>query len=251
MSVEDDQRRQATLEDSREAWAMDVEHERMVASASAFQSALIVSEVRFLCDSLIELLRQAAGIRSCLSAANPVEAVRQVASMTTGLVLLDVAFPGGTTTVTQLKSANSRISVVALGVRETVEDVLAWAEAGISGYVPNTSSVRDLVSLIQQIHRGEQSCPAQIAGSLLRRVAAAGRRAAPPAAAKPLTRRELQVLDLVNAGLSNKDIARCLRISLSTTKTHVHNVLGKMQVARRASVMARSRDELLLSGSQA
>ena len=53
-----------------------------------------------------------------------------------------------------------------------------------------------------------------------------------------LTKREQEVLNLVNEGLSNKDIARRLRISLSTAKTHVHHVLGKMKATRRATVIA-------------
>ena len=114
--------------------------------------------------------------------------------------------------------------------------MLAWAEAGIAGYVPNTASVDDLVLLIGQILRGEQTSPARIVGSLLRRVASAGRGA--PATPDPsLTRRELEILRLVGAGLTNKDIARRLGISLGTTKSHVHNLLGKLSFSRRAEVI--------------
>jgi DNA-binding NarL/FixJ family response regulator len=126
--------------------------------------------------------------------------------------------------------------VVVLAIAETEENVLAWAEAGIAGYVPNTASVSDLTSLIGQISRGEQTCPSRIAGSLLRRVAAVGRGAGPASAAPPLTRRECEILRLVCAGLSNKDIARRLSISVGTTKSHVHNLLGKLSVQRRAEV---------------
>jgi hypothetical protein len=59
--------------------------------------------------------------------------------------------------------------------------VFAWAEAGAAGYVPNTASVDDLVSLIGQISHGEQACPSFIAGCLLRRIAASGRGSAAPA----------------------------------------------------------------------
>jgi DNA-binding NarL/FixJ family response regulator len=231
---------------------MEDEDQGTNAPESTFESALIVSEVQFLCDSLIELLLRQSSVRSCHGVATLSEAVGHAAAMTSGVALLDVSFPGGSGIVAKLRSANSQVAVIALGMRETVEDVLAWAEAGIAGYVPNTSSVRDLVSLLQQIYRGEQRCPAEIAGGLLRRVGGAGRLPARrPGAAEALTRREHQVLDLVNAGMSNKDIARNLRISLSTTKTHVHNVLGKMQAPRRASVIARSRDQRPVSESQA
>lgn len=94
--------------------------------------------------------------------------------------------------------------------------------------------------MIDQISRGEQTCPSRIAGSLLRRIAAI-RRADQPLSneAFPLTMREREVLHLVGAGLSNKEIARKLDISLGTTKSHVHNLLAKLSLRRRADVMIR------------
>ena len=59
--------------------------------------------------------------------------------------------------------------------------------------------------------------------------------------------RETEVLNLLSDGLSNKDIARRLRIGLSTAKTHVHNLLAKLGLQRRADVMARARDGLYTS----
>ncbi len=109
----------------------------------------------------------------------------------------------------------------------------------VSTCAKNTASVAHLLDLIDGIARGEQVCPSRIAGSLLRRLAAQGLDRAPVAEAQPLTRREQEILRLVGAGLSNKDIARRLSISLGTTKTHVHNVLGKLHLQRRAEVMVR------------
>ncbi|HXW25957.1 MAG TPA: response regulator transcription factor [Xanthobacteraceae bacterium] len=150
------------------------------------------------------------------------------------VVLLDAAFPGGMGAVTQLSAIIPQASVVVFAIAETEENVLAWAEAGVAGYVPNTASVSDLIALIGQISRGEQACPSRIAGSLLRRVATSGRATASGASAPPLTRREFEILRLICDGLSNKDIARRLSISLGTTKSHVHNLLGKLSVQRRA-----------------
>jgi len=215
----------------------------MEADSSAVLDVLIVSEVRFLRDSLAEILNRVPTIQVRGQAASAPDALAAVEAMRPGILLLDVAFPGGPQTVAQLCAASPTINVIAIGVHETDESVLAWVEAGVVGYVPNTASVDELVSLIGQISRGEQSCPSHIAGSLLRRVAAAGRGVTPTAspfsASLPLTCREQQVFNLVGTGLSNKDIARRLSISLGTTKSHVHNLLAKLSVQRRADVMAR------------
>jgi two-component system nitrate/nitrite response regulator NarL len=202
-------------------------------------STLIVSEVCFLRESLAEILTRAGimvfGQSGTLPLALAIAEARQPE-----IVLLDVAFPGGVAAAMSLAAALPKASVVALAIAETEENVLAWAEAGIAGYVPNTASVDDLVSLIGQIRRGEQTCPTRIAGSLLRRIGAGGRSGKQaPALSTPLTRRELEISRLIATGLSNKDIARRLGISLGTTKSHVHNLLGKLSVQRRAEVIAR------------
>ena len=212
--------------------------QRQIAPASAAcLRALIVSNVRFLRESLAEILARAPGLQVCGECATLAHALAAVAACRPEIVLLDVAFPDGITAATRLSTGYPGIRLVALAVTETEENVLAWAEAGIAGYVPNTASLDDLVRLIRQISRGEQACPSRIAGNLLRRVAEAGR-ATNPAAAAALTRRELEILHLVGRGLSNKDIARRLGISLGTTKTHVHSLLGKLNLQRRAEVAA-------------
>jgi DNA-binding NarL/FixJ family response regulator len=198
----------------------------------------IISGVRFLRDSLAEILGRVPALHICGEAAGLTEAVTAARP---DIFLLDAAIPGGTQTARKLAEAAPGTRIIVIGVGETVEKILAWAEAGIAGYVPNTASIDELILLIGQISHGEQPCPSGIAGSLLRRIAApaAGRAPATPEAA-PLTGREQEIYRLVGAGLSNKDIARRLRISLGTTKSHVHNLLGKLSLQRRADVMARA-----------
>lgn len=209
---------------------------------------LIVSEVCFLRESLCEILTRS-GIGVCGQSETLSRALAIAIAQRPDIVLLDVAFPGGVEAATSLAAAVPNASVIALAIAETIENVLAWAEAGIAGYVPNTASVEDLVALIGQIWHGEQTCPTHIVGSLLRRLGAAertGKLAAPPSVS-PLTRRELEVSQLIATGLSNKGIARRLGISLSTTKAHVHNVLGKLSLQRRAELMARMNDRALIA----
>ncbi len=196
-------------------------------------STLIVSEVRFLRESLAEILTRAPGIRVCGQTTTLVDALAAAKALRPAIVLLDAAFPGSMDAVAQLSAVVPEASVIVLAIAETAENVLAWAEAGVAGYVPNTASVDDLVSLIGQISRGEQTCPSRIAGTLLRRIGASGRETRSGFLVEALTRRESEILRLICEGLSNKDIARRLSISLGTTKSHVHNLLGKLSVQRR------------------
>jgi DNA-binding NarL/FixJ family response regulator len=219
---------------------MELLKPRGINNSSMFQSALIISEVRFLRDSLAEILTRMLEIRVCEQAGTLPDAMASAEVIRPELVLLDVAFPGGVQTAKQMCFAVPEADVIALGVFETEQNVIAWAEAGVAGYVPNTASVDELVTLIGQINHGELTCPPPIVGGMWRRIATLGPKSArAPPSPLSLTKRETEILGLVGAGLSNKDIARRLRISLSTTKTHVHHVLGKLCLTRRADVMAR------------
>jgi DNA-binding NarL/FixJ family response regulator len=215
--------------------AMDAE---AMLTGSRLLDVLVVSAVRFLRESLAEILGQVPGLRICGQASGVDEALAGLAARP-DVVLLDVGIPGGVAAAARLRDAAQGARIIALGVGETAENVLAWAEAGVAGYVPDTASVAELVSLIRQISEGEQPCPSGIVARLLLRIGLAGRQA--PAEAPILTGREMEIYRLIGAGLSNKDIARRLSISLGTTKTHVHNLLAKLSLHRRGEVTARTR----------
>jgi DNA-binding NarL/FixJ family response regulator len=130
------------------------------------------------------------------------------------------------------KLPDARIVVLALpGGREAV---LACVEAGVCGFVRRDASRSDLVRVIQGATQGELVCSATEAFWLAERVArlSSTRRKANPIA--NLTRREAQVLGLLEQQpLTNKEIARVLSIAESTVKNHVHNVLKKTGVPNR------------------
>ena len=220
------------------------EAELLTGFSSGVPGVLIVSELRFLRDSLSEVLSRVPAIRVCGQASALSDALALTEVIRPEIILLDVAFPGGPEVAAKICAVLPAVRVIALGVRETEESVLAWTIAGSVGYVPSTASVDDLISLIGQISRGEQSCPSHIAGSLLRRIASSRLGAAPPYSAPapslPLTQREHEIFLLLGAGLSNKAIARKLSISLGTTKSHVHNLLGKLSLKCRTEVISRA-----------
>jgi two-component system nitrate/nitrite response regulator NarL len=94
--------------------------------------------------------------------------------------------------------------------------------------------------VVRSVTRGETLCSPRIAATLFRRVAAlaADRRVGDERTLRRLTRRERQIVDLIADGLSNKEIAHRLQIEFATVKNHVHNILEKLQVTRRADAVA-------------
>jgi two-component system nitrate/nitrite response regulator NarL len=210
-----------------------------VAAAEQPFRVLIVAEVRFLRDALAEIVMRDPVLSVSGLSADLYETLNIALEQQPNIVLLDAAFPNGTEAVRQIINVAPRAQVIVFAIVETEENVIAWAEAGVVGYVPRTAALADLLEVLADIMRGEQSCSGRIAGSLLRRVsklARVGSVRSAPQLMPTLSARELQIIQLVGAGLSNKDIARRLNIGVATTKSHVHNLLGKLALQRRGQV---------------
>jgi DNA-binding NarL/FixJ family response regulator len=130
-------------------------------------------------------------------------------------------------------AGSPEVSVIALGVEESPDWVIACAEAGIAGYVTDSTSLDGLVARMADAVHGDFDCPPHIAAGLLRRLAVIGPASRTPTVQSRLTTRELEVATLLQQGLSNKQIARRLTIQLPTVKNHVHSILRKLDAPTR------------------
>jgi DNA-binding NarL/FixJ family response regulator len=215
------------------------------ADADRARSLLIVSDIRFLREGLAEVLGRN-GAFTVVGTAADLDAAIEIARVhRPQVILLDAAFPHGLAAARTLDAMNPRTPIVALALAETADDVIAWAAAGISGYVPRTAAMADLVGFLRDVVSGEQTCSTRVAAGLLRWISTAARTGseAQTTTKEPvLTIREAQVVRLLCTGLSNKEIARRLSISLATTKSHVHNLLAKLELERRGQVVRWSRE---------
>lgn len=119
--------------------------------------------------------------------------------------------------------------------------VLASAEGGVLGYLPREATAAELVEALERMATGEVACPPRIVETLGRWLSSRTDRPA-RSLVDDLTRREREVVELVRLGLSNKQIAERLCIEVTTVKSHVHSILGKLNVERRAEVAALLRD---------
>ena len=170
-----------------------------------------------------------------------------VSTLNLEMVLLDMVTPGSVETLREL---SQQITVVALAVPDAEAEVIEYAEAGASAYVMREEGLDELAATVQAVARGELPCSARTAGMLLRRVRAlAADRVDPvPQDDVHLTQRELDILRLLEEGLSNKQIAARLCIELPTVKNHVHHILEKLGVSRRAEAVAWARRRARVAG---
>jgi DNA-binding NarL/FixJ family response regulator len=154
------------------------------------------------------------------------------------LVLVDEPAAKAAEVVATVRRAAAWARVVVVAVGDDDKDVIAWAEAGVSGYVTRDESLNTLVAVIRAAGRGELLCSPRLAATLLRQVAQSAARSPVTRFNRRLTAREREVLALVERGLSNKEIARRLSIALPTVKNHVHNILGKLEARGRCEAIA-------------
>ncbi|HTV46222.1 MAG TPA: response regulator transcription factor [Stellaceae bacterium] len=200
---------------------------------------IIVSAVRFVREGLGEVFERDPRVSTVELCADLFEAAAFGPALDADVVLLDARVPGSVSALRRALDMVPGMRVVVIAVRETEEDIITWAEAGVIGYIPSTAALTDLVRLVIEIHSGEQICSGRVATGLLRRIAMSAKRRGEHISAPPLpalTKRERQAAELITTGLSDKEIARQLNISLATTKSHVHNLLGKLNVQRRSQV---------------
>ncbi|MFP4343990.1 MAG: LuxR C-terminal-related transcriptional regulator [Anaerolineales bacterium] len=124
-----------------------------------------------------------------------------------------------------------------MGLNESVTAILPYIEAGAFGYVLQNDSVETLVTKIRAAHRGEALISPRIASVLMSRVAKLANVFAQHTdvidKSDVLTNREREILDLIQQGLSNREIADRLFIETGTVKNHVHNILQKLDVNSR------------------
>jgi DNA-binding NarL/FixJ family response regulator len=134
------------------------------------------------------------------------------------------------------------VKLIALGLAEEKQEVIRAGRLGFSGYVSRDASLDALCQSLCDVASGRVAMPPEIAGSLLQALFHPQATTDPMDPDLPLTRREGEVLALLGQGLSNKEIGNELCLSVATVKHHVHHVLGKLKLPRRAQAMRKVRE---------
>ena len=149
---------------------------------------------------------------------------------------MDYSLPDGTglEATREILAANPQTDIVLLTVHEEDDLLFEAVRSGAAGYLLKNISAKDMLARLRGLSQGE----AAMEPSESRRILSEFARTAPRAAADPeqslsLTSRELEVLQLIVMGASNREIGAQLHISVHTVKNHVHHILDKLQVGNR------------------
>jgi NarL family two-component system response regulator LiaR len=187
-----------------------------------------------------ELLEREEGIDVVAEASDGKEAVQKAIKKRPDVVVMDFAMPelNGIEATRQIKAVAPGIAILVLTAYDSDQYVFAFLEAGAAGYLLKDIQVDELIDAIRAVHAGESILHPAIARKVINRFA------------KPeentytihpvldqLTERELEVLRLAAKGMSNREIALELTISVRTVQTHLTNVFNKMGVGSRTEAV--------------
>ncbi|MBI4281927.1 MAG: response regulator transcription factor [Chloroflexi bacterium] len=209
---------------------------------------LVVDDHALFRRGLVEMLGEESDIQVVGEAADGREAVAQAEALAPDVILMDVTMPGtdGVAATAVLCQRESPPRVLMLTVADDPYTLFLAMAAGAQGYVLKTGTPAEILDALRQVAQGWVVVSPAMAPLLLGQLRGSGQNAPlqiPRSLQVALTPREEQVLHLIARGLTNREIAQELVVSVDTVKSHVRAVLGKLQAGSKREAMAWAREQ--------
>jgi DNA-binding NarL/FixJ family response regulator len=185
---------------------------------------LVVEDHHVVRQGLVALLNVVDGLEVVGEAADGVEAIAQFRKHKPDVTLMDLRLPrmGGVDVIQRIRVETPQARFVVLTTYDGDEDIYKALKAGARAYLLKGMTTDELVATIRTVHAGKSHIPPAIAERLAERMGT-----------EDLTIRELDVLEQIVQGKSNKEIGTELDISEATVKTHINSLLSKLGVTDR------------------
>ena len=193
---------------------------------------LVVDDHGIVRKGICALLAQVKDMLVIGEASDGQTALSQAEALKPDVILMDLVMPrmDGVEAIRQVLARQPEIRIIALTSFVADDKVFPAIKAGALGYLLKDSEPEDLIATIRRVYAGEPSLPPNIAIKVLDELSHPKKR---PLTPEPLTEREEQVLRLIAQGFDNHEIAEQLTIGEATVRTHVGNILSKLQLANR------------------
>jgi len=182
-------------------------------------------------------------------ATNGEEAVHKARVLRPDVIIMDLKMPlkDGLTAIKEINQADLDARILVLTSYPDDDNVFTAIKAGAMGFLLKDSPPEHLLEAIRTVHRGESALHPTIARKLIQEIKHPPRL---PLAEEPLTPRELEVLQCLAQGLSNREIAARLCVSIRTVTTHVRNILDKLHLANRTQAALYAVEHGIVPGSE-
>ena len=203
---------------------------------------LIADDHRLFREGIKALLSSISDAEVIAEAATGQEVIDKALKYQPDVILMDIQMPdlNGIEASRKILEASPHIGILMLTMYDDDESVFTAMRAGARGYILKGADQAELLRAIQAVSSGEALFSASIADKLIR-FFSVPRPDLPLNAFPDLTEREREILGLIAQRQSNQRIARTLEISDKTVRNHVSNIFSKLQVADRATAIARAK----------
>ena len=203
---------------------------------------LVVDDHDLFRRGLIDVLDEESDMQVIGEARNGQEAITQVEELSPDLVFMDLNMPGqgGIETTAYLTQKWPDMKVLVLTVSEEAADLYSALKVGARGYVLKISNPQEIIDALRQVHQGWVVVSPAMAPRFLSELGEPANQGAAPTmeglapGETQLTMREQEILRLVARGFTNANIVDELLVSENTVKTHIKNILGKLQMKNRS-----------------
>lgn len=205
-------------------------------------SILLIDDNQIFRMGLSALLKNQPGLRLLAAAAIPEPILQQGFEKSPDVILLDlgVGDPSIHHVMRGIQAAYPHARLIMMGMVPLRSEILELVRKGVSGFVLKDAPISDFVASIRAVADGQRVLPACLTDSLFSQIVEDGTRKAAVHSDVGLTRREREIVDLIEEGMSNKEIAARLHIAIDTVKSHVHSILEKLSLRSRVEVAVRS-----------
>ena len=206
---------------------------------------LIADDHAFVREGTRRILEQEPDLEVVAEAGDGEETVKLACDLKPDVALVDVAMPriDGIEATRRIKAQCPAVAVLVLSAYDDDQFVFGLLEAGAAGYLLKSVRGQEIVDAIRAVHAGESVLHPSVARKVLNRFAGVSGKPRGRKSLDLLTEREMDVLKLVTKGLSNKDIAEGLCLSVRTVQGHLANIFNKLRVSSRTEAVVHALKE--------
>jgi DNA-binding NarL/FixJ family response regulator len=201
---------------------------------------LIIEDNRVLRDGLTVMLNGQPDMHVVATIGSGNNVLEKASDTKPHVILLDVGLKNFNelSVVESVRKNIPDAKVIGMGFIPTQSDIVEFVAAGASGFILKSALVKDFLSSVRSVARGEKVLPPSLTDSLFSHVASltVAKRKGSPSQAVRMTTREREIIVLIADGLSNKEIAQRLNIATHTVKSHVHNIMEKLALHTRLQI---------------
>lgn len=220
----------------------------MVASPSEFDltreqpgkiTIMLVDDHPLLRQALRDILEKQTDFKIIAEADDGEEAVKLATELVPNVVIMDISMPrlNGLEATRQIKMKRPEIAILVLTVHNDSEHILSILEAGAAGYLTKSVFGDEVIHAVRGVVSGETVLSPSILQQILKHALRHITKPVPLETGEKITGRELEILRLAATGLSNKDIAQKLGLSLRTVKGYLAEIFSKLNVGSRTEAV--------------